>query len=97
MVCESPCIFDRFLRFFLLISMHLHIQPFKAGLCHGIHDPVSPYCRGGVFLIERATQNNLYNPPLLSELSESQESGNHQDKTSISVSDYTRLDRPAFQ
>ena len=38
--------------------------------------------------------NNLYKPPLLSE---SQESGNHQDKTSTSVSEYTRLGRPALQ
>ena len=33
----------------LLISMHLHIQPFKVGLCHGIHGihsvPVSPLLR----------------------------------------------------
>ena len=34
--------------------------------------------------MKRATQNNLYKTPLFSELSESQESGNHQDKTSIS-------------
>ena len=41
--------------------------------------------------------NNWYKIPLLSELSESQESGNHQYKTSISVSEYTRLGRTALQ
>ena len=32
--------------------------------------------------MKSGTQKNYVNPPLLSELSESQESGNHQDKTS---------------
>ena len=48
--------------------------------------------------MKRATHPNiLFNPPppLFSELSGSQESGN-QDNTSISVSEYTRLGRPAF-
>ena len=26
------------------------------GLCHGIRDPVSLYCGGGMFLMKRATQ-----------------------------------------
>ena len=43
------------------------------------------------------TNEYIYPPPLLSELSESQESGNYQDNTSISVSECTRLARPAIQ
>ena len=64
-----------------------------------IDDPVPLYCRGGRRVSDYTCNvNTLYNPALLSELSEShQESGNHQDKTSISVSEYTRLGRPALQ
>ena len=46
--------------------------------------------------MKRATQISN-NPRLLSELSESQGGGNHQDLTSISVGEYARLGRPAIQ
>ena len=74
-----------------------YIQPFEVGLCHGIHGiPFPLYCRGGVFLMKRAEQT-IYSTPLLSEPSESQESGNHQNKTSNSVGICTRLARPVIQ
>ena len=102
MVCEAPyprSISQNFLDGFFphLISIHLHILPFKVGLCHGIHDPVSPLLSRRRVSDERRQATNLYKTLLLSELSESQESGNHQDKTSISVSEYTRLARPALK
>ena len=39
----------------------------------------------------------IYTSPLLSEPSESQERGSHQDETSNSVNNCTRLARPALQ
>ena len=32
-------------------------------VCHGIHDPVSLFCRGGVLLMKRATQIIFITPP----------------------------------
>ena len=109
--CEAPylrSISQIFLDGFspLLISMHLHVHPFKVGLCHGIHNglchgiqdrsrfPLLPRRRVSD---ETRHANNLHKTPLFSELSGSQKSGNHQDKVTISVSKYTRLGRPALQ
>ena len=104
--CEAPylrSIAQKFLEglFTLLIYMHLLIQPLKAGLCHGIHGiPFLLCCRGGVFLIKRA-KRIICTTSLLSEPSESQESGNHQlkqDNASNFVSNlHARLAPPALQ
>ena len=77
--CEAPylrSIFQKFLdEFFTLlrISMHLHIQPFKVGLCHGIQYPVSPLLSRMRVCDETRQTSNIHNSPLLSEHSESQE------------------------
>ena len=78
--------------------MRTHIQPFKVGLCLGVHDPVSPLLSRRRVSDETCQTDNLYKTPLVSELSESQESGYQyqDDKTSTSVSEYTRLGRPAL-
>ena len=67
--CEAPSLrsfYHNFLDNFctLLISMHLHIHPFKVGiLCQGIHGiPFPLYCRGGMFLMKGAKRIHLHNP-----------------------------------
>lgn len=80
------CFVPKYVGAILYTGTSYEVNLFSAALCHGIHDiPVPLYCRGGVFLTKHAKQIT-YTTPLLSETSESQERGNHQDKTSNYVS-----------
>ena len=76
----------------LLISMHLHIYIYTA-----LQGGLVSWYSWSLSSLMSGRQKLCITPPALKTRRYSQESGNRQDKTSISVSNYTPLARPALQ